>query len=241
MDPVLIAGIVIIALLVGVSVLQRVFAGRQAAVERALPNVPALAALALSKTEYPAGYSIQYRGPVTNDRLAYDSDDEDATFSEVDSAGRLIGYRQAFRDPRSFGEIPDVLLNLTLRRSAQQKQIDVEIVLFEDEEGAREGIDEDLPPNPNLDDDGNSLEVSNVDGHGLDFAASVRQWSRKTSEGRELQRKVEVRWQEGRLGCFVTVDSEPPGAIEPDTAFQLARRVHDRAAASDLRAEALPA
>ena len=235
MDPILLVGIILIALLVGVSLLQNLVRRRQAAVERRLPHVDALSGLVLAPGEYPDGYSGDYRGPVTNERLAYASDDEDEAFAEIDSAGRVIGYRQSFRDPHSYGEVVDVLLNLTVRRGTTHRRIDVEVVLYEDEEGAIEGTDEELPPHPSLDDEGNALEVTNVDGHDLGFADAVRQWSRVSQAGVELQRKIEARWHEGRISYFVTGDSEPPGALETEDVLRVAREVHERVARNGLR------
>jgi hypothetical protein len=234
MDPVVLAGIILIVLLLAVTLLQNVVRRRQASVERRLPHVDALSRLALAPSEYPADYSIDYRGPVTNERLAYDSENEDAAFAEIDSSGRLVGYRQSFRDPCSYGELVDVLLNLSLRRGKTHRRMDVEVILYEDEEGAAEGVDEALPPNPRMDEDGNSLEVTNVDDHGLNFANAVRQWSRVSPDGVELQRKIEARWQEGRISCFVTGDAEPPSALEANDVLRLAREVHKRVARSDL-------
>ncbi len=235
MDPVLVAGIVLIALLVGVTVLQSAMRRRQGAVERRMPLVGELGALVLTETEYPQGYAVLYRGPVTNERLAVNAPDEATAFADIDSAGRVMGYRQAFRDPKSYGEFADVLLNLTTRKHQAHRQLDLEVVLYEDEEGAIEGVDEELPPNPHIDDEGNSLEVTNLDGHDLGFADSVRQWSRKAESGSELQRKVEVRWHTGRVGCFVSGDCEPPGSIPTDEVLRLAKRVQERVEQSGLR------
>ena len=77
MDPVLLAGIILIVLLVAVTLLQNVVRRRQASIERRLPHVDALSGMALAPGEYPQGYSVDYRGPVTNERLAYDSEDEE--------------------------------------------------------------------------------------------------------------------------------------------------------------------
>jgi hypothetical protein len=88
----LVVGIILIVLLVGVSLLQWALRQRQAARERALPHVSELAALALSETERPAGYHVEYRGPVTNERLAYESPNERASLAELDEQGRVIGY-----------------------------------------------------------------------------------------------------------------------------------------------------
>jgi hypothetical protein len=239
MDPVLVAGIVLIALLVGVTVLQSALRRRQGSVERGMPFVGELGALVLSEAEYPRGYTILYRGPVTNERLAVNAPDEASAFAEIDSAGRMMGYRQAFRDPKSYGEFIDVLLNLTTRKNAPHRQLDLQVVLYEDEEGAIEGIDEELPPNPHIDDEGNSLEVTTLDGHNLGFADSVRQWSRKAESGSELQRKLEVRWHAGRIGCFVSGDSEPPGSITAEEVLDLAKRVQQRVEQSTLRASAV--
>ena len=235
MDPILLVGIILIVLLVAVTLLQNVVRRRQAGIERRLPHVDALAGLALAPGEYPQGYSVDYRGPVTNERLAYDSQDEEETFAEIDSSGRVVGYRQSFRDPHSYGDLVDVLLNLSLRRGKTHRRLDVEVVLYEDEEGAIEGADEELPPNPSVDEDGNSLKVTTVDGHNLAFANAVRQWSRVSPNGVELQRKIEARWHEGRISCFVTGDAEPPGALQAEDVLRVAREVHERVARSGLR------
>lgn len=235
MDPLLVAGIVLIVLFVGVPILQAGVRRRQAAVERRLPHVSELAGLVLTRPEYPEGFAVQYRGPVTNERLAWEAEDEEAAFAEIDATGRVMGYRQTFRDPRSFGELTDVLLNWTLRRQTAQREVVAEVVLYEDAQGAMEGVDEEVPPQPNVDDDGNALEVSAVDGHDLGFATSVREWVRRAPDGTALQRRLAVRWHDGRLGCFVTGDAEPADALDTELVLRTARLVHERAARSGLR------
>ena len=228
----LVVGIILIVLLVGVSALQWALRRRQAAHERALPHVAELAALALAPAEFPGGYHVDYRGPLTNERLAYQSPDERATLDELDELGRVIGYRQAFRDPRSYGEVIDVALNFSLRARTQQRLLTVDLSLFEDPEGAADSAGAAAPS-----DDGASIRVSDVDGHGLGFAGSVRQWSRMAG-ATEVQRKTEVRWSSGRLSCVVSGDSEPPGGVEAQAVCDLAARVQERVAASGLAAEA---
>ncbi|PZC49464.1 MAG: hypothetical protein DK306_000703 [Chloroflexi bacterium] len=234
---VLVVGIILIALLVAVSALQWALRRRQTAKERALPHVAELEVLALTPDEFPSGYHIHYRGPLTNERLAYQTDDEPKVLDELDEVGRVIGYRQAFRSPRSYGELIDVPLNLTLRSSTQQRLVTVDLSLFEDAEGATDFVGEPPPPpdDPNLDNDAadGSIRVSDVGSHELDFADSVRQWSRM-QRADEVQRKVEVRWRSGRLGCVVTGDSEPPGGIEAKQICELAQRIQDRIATSPL-------
>ena len=227
----LVVGIILIVLLVGVSALQWALRRRQAAHERALPHVAELAALALAPAEFPGGYHVDYRGPLTNERLAYQSPDERATLDELDELGRVIGYRQAFRDPRSYGEVIDVALNFSLRARTQQRLLTVDLSLFEDAEGAADSAGSPAPS-----DDGASIRVSDVDGHGLGFAGSVRQWSRMAG-ATEVQRKIEVRWSSGRLSCVVSGDSEPPGGVEAQAVCDLAARVQERVAASGLAAE----
>ena len=228
----LVVGIILIVLLVGVSALQWALRRRQAAHERALPHVAELAVLALAPAEFPGGYHVDYRGPLTNERLAYQSPDERATLDELDELGRVIGYRQAFRDPRSYGEVIDVALNFSLRAHTQQRLLTVDLSLFEDPEGAADSAGAAAPS-----DDGASIRVSDVDGHGLGFAGSVRQWSRMAG-ATEVQRKTEVRWSSGRLSCVVSGDSEPPGGVEAQAVCDLAARVQERVAASGLAAEA---
>lgn len=232
---VLVVGIILIALLVGFSLLQWLLRRRQAAHERGLPHVAELAALALTGSEFPPGYHVHYRGPLTNERLAFLSADENATLDELDELGRIVGYRQAFRDPRSYGELIDVPLNLTLRSSTRQRMLTLDINLFEDAEGAAEYVGE-APPAPDDPESGGTIRVSDVGSHELDFADSVRQWSRLL-DGDEMQRKVEVRWRSGRLGCVVSGDSEPPGGIEAAEVCLLAQRIQDRMAGSALARE----
>ena len=226
----LVVGIILIVLLVGVTLLQWALRQRQAARERALPHVSDLEALALAEAERPAGYHIDYRGPLTNERLAYESPNERAALADLDEQGRVIGYRQAFRDPRSFGELIDVTLNWTLRARTRQRLLTVELSLFEDAEGAAEFAGAAAPS------DG-GIRVTDGGEHDLGFAESVRQWSRMAG-ATEAQRKLEVRWRSGRVGCVVAGDSEPPGGIEPAAVHGLARRIHERVAASALAAEA---
>ena len=51
----------------------------------------------------------------------------------------------------------------------------------------------------------------------------------------ELQRKVEARWHEGRISCFVTGDAEPPAGLATEDVLRVARSVHERVARSGLR------
>lgn len=240
---VLVVGIILIALLVGVSLLQWLLRRRQVAIELNYPHVSELAALALTPAEFPNDYDIDYRGPVTNERLARGADNEAAALDEFDQTGRVIGYRQAFRNPRSRGELVDVILNNTTRKGMQQRLLAVDISLFEDAAGAAEATDE-TPPDPTdtASSDGSlTIRVSDVGEHNLAFAQSVRQWSRLAADGTELQRKIEVRWQDGLIGGVVAGDSEPPGGVSAEDVCRLARIVHDRVAASPLVGETVPA
>ncbi len=236
---VLIVGIILIAALLAFTLLQWALRRRQVAKERARPYVAELAPLALREAEFPPGYHVHYRGPLTNERLAYLSPDEHATLDQLDEQGREIGYRQAFRDPRSYGELTDVILNNTLRSKTRHRMISVDISLFEDATGADEAIDEALPTPDDADSPLTTVQVSDLGPRNLDFAHSARRWSRREGET-ELQRKVEVRWRAGRLGCVVTGDSEPPGGVSEDEVRDLARRIHERVLTSPLATDAAP-
>ena len=234
MSTVLIVGIILVVTLVGVSLLQWVLRRRQLRLERALPQVEEMARLVLEPSDFPASFHLDYRGPLTNERLAQEAPDEEAALEALDEVGRVIGYRQAFRDPRSYSEIVDILLNWTLRRDAQHRQLTVDLSLYEDAGGGGEAVDE---PPPAAEDEGaeepSSIRVTEIREHGLAFARSVRQWSRLDARGQETQRKVEVRWQAARLGCLVSGDSEPPGGIAAEEVYRLARLVQGRVAAGD--------
>ncbi len=231
---VLIVGVILIAVLVGVSALQWLLRRRQASIERRLPHVTELVELALPEGDFPPDFSIDYRGPVTNERLAQLAEDEEAALDELDERGRVIGYRQAFRDPKSYGELADVILNRTLRSGRQHRLFSVDISLYEDGEGASEAVDVTPPQPTDADSQGvtSTIRVADIGAHSLDFAQSVRSWTRLDEHDDEVQRKIEVRWRAGRLGCVVTGDSEPPGGIEASDVCRLARIVHDRVAAS---------
>ena len=233
---VLVVGVILIALLVGVSALQWLLRRREAGIERRLPHVEALAKLALPESEFPSAFAIDYRGPMTNERLAQGSEDEETTLDELDEQGRVIGYRQRFRDPKSYGELVDVLLNRTLRGGAQHRLYSIDISLYEDDEGASEAVDETPPQPTDADSDGvpSMIRVADVGAHSLDFAQSVRSWSRMDEHDHETQRKVEVRWRAGRLGCVVSGDSEPAGGIEADEVCRLAQLVQNRVRESSM-------
>jgi hypothetical protein len=237
--PVLVVGLILIALLVGSSLLQWALRHRQAATERRLPHVAELASLALTASEFPGGYQIDYRGPLTNERLAFRSEDEGKALNDLAEVGHVIGYRQAFRDPRSFGELVDVILNLTVRSGARHRMINLHIALFEDTEGAAEWVGE-SPSATGGEDSETTVRVADIGEHHLAFADSVRQWSR-LSDATEVQRKIEARWRTGRLGCVVSGDSEPPGGIEAQQICDIARIVHGRIAASPLARDVVPA
>lgn len=233
---VLVVGVILIVALVGVSAVQWYLRRRQAGIERRMPHVAELAELALPASEFPANFSIDYRGPLTNERLAQGTEDEDATLDELDELGRVIGYRQRFRDPKSYGELADVLLNRTLRSGTQHRLYSVDISLYEDNEGATEAVDETPPQPTDADTDGvpSMIRVADIGTHSLDFAQSVRSWSRMDEHDDEVQRKIEVRWRAGRLGCVVAGDSEPAGGIDASEVCRLAQIVQDRVRASNM-------
>lgn len=237
---VLVVGVILIALLVGVSALQWLLRRREAGIERRMPHVGELAELALPESNFPPEFSIDYRGPMTNERLAQGTDDEAATLDELDEQGRVIGYRQRFRDPKSYGELADVLLNHTLRSGTQHRLYSIDISLYEDSEGASEAVNETPPQPADADSEGvpSTIRVADIGTHSLDFAESVRSWSRMDEHDAEVQRKIEVRWRAGRLGCVVAGDSEPAGGIEASEVCRLAQIVQNRVRASSISRDA---
>ena len=236
---VLVIGIILLALLVGVSLLQYLARRRDLSRESRLPFVAELRDAGLPRAQFPGGFHVQFQGPVTSERIAFAGDEPEAALDELDGQGRLIGYRQLFRDPRSFGEITDVLLNLALRRNRPQRQIRLDLTLYEDGESAATAS-ADTPDAQPEDSDGSSVRIAEVDRHGLDFADSVREWRRIGVDGEAQQRMVEIRWHDGRVAVTASADSEPPGGVADEDLFAVARTARDRIAGSDLRHEDAP-
>ena len=106
MSSVAVDGIVLLAALGGILILQWAVRRRQRRLDRRQPWVAELTSLVLRRDERPAGLAVQYDRPLTNERLAALALDPQSARDEADALGSVIGYRQEFRDPRSYGKSP---------------------------------------------------------------------------------------------------------------------------------------
>ena len=220
------AGIVLLAALGGILILQWAVWRRQRRLDRRQPLVAELTSLILTPNEHPAGLAVQFAGPLTNERLASLAPDPPADLDEADALGRVIGYRQEFRDPRSYGEITDVLLNATLRRGRLHRLFRVELEVFEDEIGARQLLEDASSPEEHVE-GGDVVRVVVEPAEALPFATLLR-WSRVDADGRTMQSKLEARWRAGQVVATVTTDSEPPHGLAADDLTRVATLLQAR-------------
>ncbi|MDE2967986.1 MAG: hypothetical protein OXS30_10960 [Chloroflexota bacterium] len=216
----LIVGIIIILLVVGVPILQALIRGIQRRRSLAAEGVPGLRAAGLRSDDLPRGLSPQTAEAVTSEDIALADDNPEATITQLDDSGRVIGYRESFRDPRSWGEFIDWALTQSIHRNRQHRRVEVELTRYESSEQAEQALQADPPSD--LGDAGVTVEDA-----GERAGLLVREWTR-TENGDSVQRMLELRWASGDVLGVVRGDSEPSGALDDDEVERLAALVKGR-------------
>ena len=216
----LIVGIIIIVLVVGVPILQALIRGAQRRRSLAADGVPELRSAGLRNDELPSGLARQTAEAVTSEDIALADENPQATITQLDDAGRIIGYRESFRDPRSLGEFMDWLLAQSIYRNRQHRRVEIELTRYESSEQAAEALQADPPMDAG--DAGVTVEEAG-DRNGL----QAREWTR-SENGDTVQRMLELRWASGDVLGVVRGDSEPSGALDDAEVERLASLVKDR-------------
>ncbi len=220
----LIVGIIIILLVVGVPILQALIRAGQRRRSLGAAGVAELRAAGLRGDEVPPGLARQGAEAVTSEEIALADENPEATIAQLDASGRVIGYRESFRDPRSLGEFMDWLLTQTIYRNRAHRRVEIELTRYESAEQASEA----LAIEPQLDASDGSVAVEDVGE--LDGALGgvlAREWTR-TEDGSAVQRMLELRWASRDVVAVVRGDSEPSGALEDDEVQRLAGLVKGR-------------
>ena len=216
----LIVGIIIILLVVGVPVLQAFIRAAQRRRSLSTDGVPALRAAGLKRGELPSGLSRQSAEAVTSESIALADENPQATIVQLDDSGRVIGYRESFRDPRSWGEFTDWLLAQTLHRRRPHRRVELELTRYESAQQATDALEADPPSDLS----GGDVEVEDV---GERDGLMAREWTR-TENGQTVQRMLELRWAAGDVLAVVRGDSEPSGALDDDEVRRLAALIKGR-------------
>lgn len=216
----LIVGIIIILLVVGVPILQALIRAAQRRRSLGAAGVAELRAAGLRGDEVPRGLARQAAEAVTSEEIALADDNPEATIAQLDASGRVIGYRESFRDPRSLGEFMDWLLTQTIYRQRAHRRVEVELTRYESAEQASEALE----VAPQLDASDGSVAVEDVGERG---GVLAREWTR-TEDGSAVQRMLELRWASGDVVGVVRGDSEPSGALDDDEVQRLAGLVKGR-------------
>ena len=216
----LIVGIIIILLVVGVPILQGLIRGAQRRRSLAAEGVPALRDAGLRPDDLPSGLSRQTAEAVTSEDIALADDNPEATITQLDDSGRVIGYRESFREPRSWGEFIDWVLAQSIFRNRQHRRVEVELTRYESSEQAAQALEADPPLDPG------DASVS-VEDAGERGGLMAREWTR-TEDGDAVQRMLELRWASGDVLGVVRGDSEPSGALDDEEVRRLAGLVKAR-------------
>ena len=216
----LIVGIIIILLVVGVPLAQALIRGVQRRRSLATDGVPALREAGLRPDELPSGLARQSAEAVTSESIALADENPQATITQLDDSGRVIGYRESFRDPRSWGEFVDWLLAQSLHRRRPHRRIEVELTKYESPEQAEEALQAQPPSDLGGDD-------VRIDDAGERGGLLAREWTR-IENGDTAQRMLELRWASGNVLGVVRGDSEPSGALDDDEVQRVASLVRGR-------------
>ena len=216
----LIVGIIIILLVVGVPILQALIRAAQRRRSLAAEGVPELRAAGLRADELPRGLARQAAEAVTSEDIALADEHPEATITQLDASGRVIGYRESFRDPRSLGEFMDWLLTQSIYRNRAHRRVELELTRYESAQQANEALQAEPPIA--LNDDGVQIEQAGERG-----GIQAREWIR-TENGSTVQRMLELRWTSGDILAVVRGDSEPSGALDDDEVHRLAGLVKGR-------------
>lgn len=216
----LLVGIIILLLVVGVPILQAIIRWIQRQRSLGTEGIAALREAGLRSEELPHGLSAQERAAVTSEALALADDDPQTSIRELDESGRVIGYREVFRDPRSWGEFADWALAQTLHRRRPHRRVEVELTRYESAQQAVASMD--APPPAQLDQD--SIRIADAGARG---SVKAREWTRLEG-GEAVQRMLELRFAAGDVFGIVRGDSEPAGSLSDDDVWRLAGLIRDR-------------
>ncbi len=221
MSTALIVGIMIFLLVAGVPILQVAIRTVQRRRSLAAAGVPELRAVGLRREELPVGLAPQTAEAVTSEAVALAAEYPQATITQLDDAGRVIGYRESFCDPRSWGEFLDWLLAQTLHRKRPHRRIELELTRYATAEQANAALQADPPSDAG---DGDEIRIEDAGERGGLFA---REWTR-TEQGATIQRMLELRWASGDVLGVLRGDSEPSGALDDADVWRLAALVRGR-------------
>ncbi len=220
MSTELLIGILILLLVVGVPVLQAIIRAGQRRRSLGVDGVSDLRAMGLSREDLPGGLALQSAEAVTSEEIALADDHPEATIAQLDESGRVIGYRESFRDPRSMGEFLDWVCGQTVYRNRAHRRIELELTRYESDEQASQALTEE----PRLDAADGEVSVEEMDDRGELMA---REW-RRSENGADVQRMLELRWASGDVLAVLRGDSEPSGALDDAEVERLASLVRSR-------------
>ena len=215
-----IVGIIIIVLVLGVPIVQAGLRSVQHRRSLRAEGVRELLPGAIASADLPSGFAMSERRAMSSEKIAWGASSPGDTMRDLDAAGHVISLRQQFRDPRSFGELIDVLLTNTVRRNAPHRRVELTLSRYENAEQAAAALDK-LPEIGEQDANVRVEDVTNGD----DLRA--REWTRLDGET-PTQRMLELRWSQGAVHAELVGDSEPPGALDDTTLRELAKTVRSR-------------
>ncbi len=220
MSTELLIGILILLLVVGVPMVQAIVRSLQRRRSLGVDGVSELRDLGLQRDELPRGLSLQSAEAVTSEELALADDNPEATIAQLDESGRVIGYRESFRDPRSMGEFLDWVCGQTVYHNRAHRRIELELTRYESDEHASQALAE----KPRLDPSESEVSVDELDERG---GLMAREW-RRSENGADVQRMLELRWASGDVLGVIRGDSEPAGALDDSEVERLASLVRSR-------------
>lgn len=220
MSTELVIGILILLLVVGVPIVQAVVRWMQRRRSLGMDGIAALRAMGLRRDELPAGLAPQASEAVTSEDIALADDNPEARIAQLDDSGRVIGYRESFRDPRSMGEFLDWVCGQTVYRNRAHRRIELELTRYETNEQASEALAE----APLLDPSDSDVSVEEAEERS---GVLAREWTR-SENGSAVQRMLELRWASGDVLAVVRGDSEPSGALDDSEVERLASLVRSR-------------
>ena len=220
MSTALIVGILIILLVVGVPILQAMLRGLQRRRSLSAEGVAALQAAGLPPAELPRGLTRQAAEAVTSEEIALSDEHPQATITQLDDGGRVIGYRESYRDPRSWGELIDWVLAQTLYRRREHRRVEVELTRYASAQQASQALDSGLPREHGED----GVHIEEI---GERRGLHAREWTR-SEHGATVQRMLELRFVAGDVLAVVRGDSEPSGALGDEEVERLAAIMRER-------------
>ena len=215
----LIVGIIIILLVVGVPIAQAII--RRIQHRRSLRIAGDLVGAAIRGDDLPAGFRIAELRALNSEGIAWNAEDPSAAMRALNEAGHVVSLRQQFRDPPTFGELFDVILTHTLRRSAPQRRIGLSLSRYEGAEQAAEALER----VPDLAEQDAGVRVEDITRSG--DALQAREWTRIEND-QPIQRMLQLRWLSGDVVAELEGDSEPPGALDDDLLRSVAQAVRSR-------------